>query len=107
MTKTKAKPTKKRAPRNRISAMEKNGTNPVTSVPISEKQSQILQQANMAVQAAQGQQEIAIAAIVAGHDMDASDVDRNLRLSEDGTRLEWGAMPAPVGAPMGGPQPVE
>ena len=105
MTKTKAKPPKKkRAPRNRISAMEKNGTNPVTSVPISEKQSQILQQANMSVQAAQSQQEIAIAAILAGHDLDANDVDGGkLRISKDGKNLEWGE----EAQMMGGPQPVE
>ena len=76
-----------------MAAKRKNQKNGVTKVKLSEMQQELLQDANQGVQMAMAQQNLTLATVLAGHDVKFEDVQQTLKLSEDGTALEYGGAP--------------
>ena len=76
-----------------MAAKKKNQKNGVTKVKLSEMQQELLQDANQGVQMAMAQQNLTLATVLAGHDVKFEDVQQTLKLSEDGTALEYGGAP--------------
>ena len=87
--------TKAKAPKNRVAGKispAANGKAPKT-VKLSGLQQEMLRDVAQQMQMAQQQQNLTLAAILAGHDVKFEDVQQTLKMSKDGTALEYGGEP--------------